>query len=338
MTLLGFEYPWILAGLLLLPTVMLLRRYLGRVDVLLVPYASVWQPRCAVPRRDNWVSLAYTALVLLNIAAARPQYTHEQHEVTSRGYDLVLAVDLSTSMLAEDYGGSHGAINRLEAIRPIIKAFVAGRPADRIAVVVFAGRAYTLSPLTTDHGWLQKQLSSLKIGEIEDGTAIGDGIGIALTHLESHGDDPAVGSFIVLLTDGANTGGLLTPPQATLIAQHRKIPIFTIGAGRDGLVPYPVFDSAGHRTGTRRLPFGTDEESLRTIARATGGEYFKADDVAAVQSAFADIDRAEKTRFRSRTVVATHELFYLALLPAVALLLYLQWRGGGRPLPAVVAS
>ncbi len=333
----GFEYPWVLAGLLSLPAAMLLRRHLGRVDVLSVPYASAWQPRGAAPPRSAWIVLIYTAMVLLDVAAARPQYIHQEREVAARGYDLMLAVDLSTSMLAEDYAGPNGSINRLEAIRPIIKAFVAGRPADRIGVVVFAGRAYTLSPPTTDHRWLQKQLSALKIGEMEDGTAIGDGLGIALTHLETHSDDPAVGSFIVLLTDGANTGGVLTPPQSTLIAQHRKIPIFTIGAGRDGLVPYPVFDNGGHRTGTRQLPFGTDEESLRIIARTTGGEYFRADDVAAVQRAFADIDRAEKAQFHGNIVWSTRELFYLPLLPALALLLCVQWRGR-EAVPAMAAS
>jgi Ca-activated chloride channel homolog len=318
-----FDNPWMLFALVLIPALMIWRRRRGRTPLYLVPYAAAWVPHAGRRNEPQWIAGVYAALALLIIAAARPQRIDDRQEVISRGYDLMLVVDLSTSMLAEDYSGPNGPVSRLEAIRPLIRAFIAGRAGDRIGVVAFAGRAYTLSPLTTDHRWLQRQVSDLKIGAIEDGTAIGDGLGIALTHLEgSRRDERAVGAFIVLLTDGANTGGILTPPQATAIAHHRHVPVYTIGAGRDGLVPYPVFDNSGRRSGTRQLPFSTDEASLRTIAAATGGRYFKADDAAALGSAFAAIDLAEKTRFRAKTYLSATELFAWAVLPALACMLY----------------
>jgi Ca-activated chloride channel family protein len=318
-----FDNAWILFALVLIPALMIWRRRRGRTPLYLVPYAAAWMPHEGRGTAVRWIVGVYAALALLIIAAARPQRIDDRQEPISRGYDLMLVVDLSTSMLAEDYAGPKGPINRLEAIRPVIQAFIADRPGDRIGVVAFAGRAYTLSPLTTDHRWLQKQVGDLKIGAIEDGTAIGDGLGIALTHLEGdRRDERAVGAFIVLLTDGANTGGMLTPPQATAIAHHRGIPVYTVGAGRDGLVPYPVFDSGGRRTGTRQLPFGTDEEALRTIAAATGGRYFKADDAPALGSAFVAINASQKTRFRAKTYLVTTELFAWAVLPALACLLY----------------
>lgn len=318
-----FDNPWILFALISIPALMHWRRRRGRTPLCLVPYAAAWVANQGGGNKVRWIVAVYAALALLIIAAAQPQRIDDRRETFSQGYDLMLVVDLSTSMLAEDYARPTGPINRLDAIRPVIQAFIAGRPADRIGIVAFAGRAYTLSPLTTDHAWLQKQVGDLKIGAIEDGTAIGDGLGIALTHLEgARRDEPAVGAFIVLLTDGANTGGILTPPQATAIAHHRHVPVYTVGAGRDGLVPYPVFDNSGKRSGTRQLPFGTDEESLRTIAAATGGRYFKADDAAAVSSAFAAIDTAQKTRFRAKTHRVTTELFAWAVLPALACLLF----------------
>jgi Ca-activated chloride channel homolog len=318
-----FENPWILLAVLAIPALMVWRRRRGWTPLYLVPYAAAWMPKASPGKGTRQIAGVYAALALLTIAAARPQQIDDRQEAILRGYDLMIVVDLSTSMLAEDYAGPKGSINRLEAIRPVIQAFIAGRSGDRIGAVAFAGHAYTLSPLTTDHRWLQKQVGDLKIGAIEDGTAIGDGLGVALAHLEgSRHDEPAVGAFIVLLTDGANTGGILTPPQATSIAHHRHVPIYTIGAGRDGLVPYPVFDNNGRRSGTRQLPFGTDVQSLRTIAAATGGRYFKADDATALSSAFTAIDAAQKTRFRAKTYLVTSELFAWAALPALACLLY----------------
>jgi Ca-activated chloride channel family protein len=258
------------------------------------------------------------------VAAARPQRVDRHEEVVSRGYDLMLAIDLSTSMLAEDYRGVDGRpINRLEAIRPVISAFVAGRPGDRVGVVVFAGRAHTLAPLTTDHAWLEARIGALKIGLVEDGTAIGDGLGLALAGLEAGraAGDEATGQFVILLTDGANTSGGLTPPQATAIARHRKTPVYAIGAGRTGMVPFPIFDDAGRRIGTRQFPSSLDVEALRAMSAETGGRYLPAGDLAALRDAFAAIDAARKAEVKVRHRSVTTELFAWFAGPGLAALL-----------------
>jgi Ca-activated chloride channel family protein len=333
MTAYRFEHPWVLLALLLIPAVLLWRRWRGRAPVWLVPYAAAWTERGRLPVGTWRMAGVYAALALLTIAAARPQRVASHEEVVSRGYDLMLAIDLSTSMLAEDYRGPKGPINRLEAIRPIIQAFVTGRPDDRIGVVVFAGKAFTLAPLTTDHQWLEKQVAALSIGIVEDGTAVGDGLGIALTGLEAsrRDDEAAVGKFVILLTDGANTSGSLTPPQATAIARHRSVPVYTIGAGRNGMVPFPIFDDAGRRIGTRQFPSSLDVEALRTMSAETGGRYLQAGDLKALATAFKSIDAARKTEFRVKRRLVTTELFAWAAAPALACLLWAAplW-GAGR--------
>ena len=324
-----FDEPWMLLALALPLAVFAWRRWRGGAYVWIVPYAAAWRggegPRFA----DMRCTAVYVAIALLAVAAARPQKTDAREEVTARGYDLMLSIDLSTSMLAEDYTGPEGPISRLEAIRPVIRAFITGRPADRIGVVVFAGKAYLLSPLTTDHHGLEAQVDALSVGIVEDGTAIGDGLGIALTGLEAgRGDESAVGAFAIVLTDGANNSGALSPPGATAIAQARGVPVYTVGAGRNGMAPFPVFDDQGRRAGTRQRPSSIDEDALRTIATRTGGRYFKADDSEALATAFAAIDDAQTTEFQVRTLFVTTELFLWPALPALALLLWAALGGG----------
>jgi Ca-activated chloride channel homolog len=318
-----FAYPWMLAALLVLPAVIAWRRWRGRSPVWFVPYAAAWSPQTREPSEAWRMVLIYIALGFLVVAAARPQRVDQREEVVSRGYDLMLAIDLSTSMLAEDFQGPEGRINRLEAIRPVIRSFIEGRPNDRIGIVVFAARAFTLAPLTTDHDFLDQKVADLRIGMLEDGTAIGDGLGIALTNLETDRDgaETAVGKFIILLTDGANTSGSLTPPQSTAIARFRKTPVYTIGAGRVGMVPFPIFNEAGIRIGTRQFPSAIDIDALKTMASETGGRYTEADDSAALAEAFKSIDAARKTEFSVKTRTVTTELFAWPMGAALAGLL-----------------
>jgi len=323
MTTYVFRDPWWLLALALIPAAVWLRRR-GLVTVWLVPFASVWRGERTLKGLPWNVLLAYAGLACLVVALARPQRLEEKREVQSRGYDLMLAIDLSTSMLAEDYERGAERLNRLQAIRPIIQAFITRRPADRIGVVVFSGRAYTLAPLTSDHAWLERQIERLKLGLIEDGTAIGDGLGLALTRLEQAGRSEGgrrIGAFVILLTDGASNRGSLTPEQATAVARERGIPVYTIGAGRDGLVPFPVFDRDGNRTGTRQRPSDLDEETLRIMAEETKGLYFRADDAATVESAFAAIDQAQKIEFEPRFYLITTELYRGPALLGLACLL-----------------
>jgi len=318
-----FKDPYWFVLLLAIPWLMWLR---GRrsVSVLFVPFAAAWhRPSMIGPSR--WpTGLAISGLVLLTVALARPQRVENKREVRSEGYDLMLAIDLSGSMLAEDFEKNGQRLNRLQVIKPVIQAFIGNRPADRIGIVVFSGRSYTLAPLTFDHDWLGKQVERLKIGLIEDGTAIGDGLGVALTRLEQAGraeKGQRKGAFVVLLTDGANNRGSLTPLQAAEIAKSRGLPVYTIGAGRDGLVPFPVFDENGNKIGYRRGPSDLDEPALRNIANETGGRYFRADDVKTVENAFKAIDRAQKIEFQAKSYLVTTELFRWAAAPGATFLL-----------------
>jgi Ca-activated chloride channel family protein len=309
---------WLLA-LLVLPLLLWLRGR-RRVPVLLVPFAAAWhRPSLAAPSR--WpTALGILGLVLLVAALARPQRIEDRREVRSEGYDIMLAIDLSTSMRAEDFEKDGERINRLQAIKPVIQAFIERRPTDRIGIVLFSGRAYTMAPLTFDHNWLARQLGRVRIGMIEDGTAIGDGLGVALTRLEQAKRDRAgkrMGAFVVLMTDGANNRGALQPMQAAEIAKSRGIPVYTVGSGKDGYVPVPVYDDNNRKMGYRRMLSDLDEASLRQIADATGGKFFRASDTDTIESAFRAIDRAQKIEFQAKSYLISTELFWWLALPGL---------------------
>ena len=313
---------WLLA-LAALPLVAWLR---GRrsVPVLLVPFAAAWY-RPSLAAHSRWpVALAFTGLALLVAALARPQEVEDKREVRSEGYDIMLAIDLSTSMRAEDFERDGERVNRLQAIKPVIQAFIERRPTDRIGIVLFSGRAYTMAPLTFDHDWLARQLTRVRIGMIEDGTAIGDGLGVALTRLEQAKRDRAgkrIGAFVVLMTDGANNRGSLQPKDAAEIAKSRGIPVYAIGSGKEGYVPVPMYDEAtGRKTGYRRMLSDLDEGALREIADLTGGKFFRVADTDTIESAFKAIDRAQKIEFQAKSYLVTTELFWWLAVPGLGAL------------------
>jgi Ca-activated chloride channel family protein len=313
--------PLWLCALAALPLVVWLRGR-ARVPVLLIPFAAAWH-RSSLSAAARWVpGLALLGLVLVVTALARPQRVEDKREVRSQGYDIVLAVDLSGSMLSEDYEKDGERINRLQAIKPVIQAFIERRESDRIGIVLFSSKAYTLSPLTTDHAWLGRQLERVKIGLIKDGTAIGDALGVALSRLDQSAHESngrRKGAFIVLLTDGANNMGTIQPMQAAEIAKARGIPIYTIGAGKDGLVPYPIFDENGRKVTYRMIEADLDEDALRDIAQATRGKFFRAADTDTIESAFRSIDENQKIDFQSKSYLVTTELFAWLAAPGLAL-------------------
>jgi Ca-activated chloride channel family protein len=313
---------WLLA-LVALPLILWLRGR-RRVPVLLVPFAAAWH-RASLASVSRWpVALALLGLGLLIGALARPQRVEDKREVRSEGYDIMLAIDLSTSMRAEDFEKDGERINRLQAIKPVIQAFIERRPNDRIGIVLFSGRAYTMAPLTFDHDWLARQLGRVRIGMIEDGTAIGDGLGVALTRLEQAKRDSGgkrMGAFVVLMTDGANNRGALQPQQAAELAKSRGVPVYTIGSGKDGYVPVPVYDDNNRKMGYRRMLSDLDEGSLREIADATGGKFFRASDTGTIESAFKAIDRAQKIEFQAKSYLITTELFWWFAIPGLAALI-----------------
>ncbi len=309
---------WLLV-LLALPALAALRGRRGQ-SVVLLPFVSLWAAPRGTPRSRIPVTLTYLGLVLLTLALARPQRVEERQLVHQEGYDIVLAIDISGSMLAEDYERAGRRTNRLQAIKPIIEAFIDRRGTDRIGVVAFGGKSYTLAPLSFDHRWLRRQVGQLRIGLVEDGTAIGDALALSISRLGQVGREKAgkrQGGFVILLTDGANNSGSIAPMDAAELARAKGIPVYTIGAGQQGIVPMPVFDRQGAKIGYQNVRSDLDEATLRAIATRTEGAYFRAMDSNTVDAAFAAIDRANKIEFDAKSNLRSQEFFAYAAWPAL---------------------
>ncbi len=321
-----FRDPLWLLALLVVPWLAWVRHRRGAM-VFVVPFVAAWHGAGPV-RKSYWsVGLAVGGLALLTVALARPQRLQERWMSRSYGYDIMLAVDLSPSMLTEDYQRDGKRINRLEAIRPIIQAFIERRPADRIGIVLFAGKAYTLSPLTFDHAWLARQVDRIRIGLIDEGTAIGDGVVVALQRLAQPAREVSgkrLGGLVLLLTDGANNAGLFTPQEARAMAEERGVPVFTIAAGRRGLVPVPYVNGAGEKK-YRLERSEIDEDALWLMALATGGKFFRGPDRRTLVEAFNAVSQLRPITFERRRLVQTEELFPWFAAPGVALMGVAGW-------------
>lgn len=256
------------------------------------------------------------ALLLIILALARPVSGVKRSKVTGEGVDIILAIDVSTSMLAEDFSVEGKRQNRLYVVKQVVEGFIKGRTPDRIGIVVFAGRPYTLSPLTWDHDWLLTQLEEVEIGMIEDGTAIGSALTTAINRLR---DSDAKSKVVILLTDGRNNAGNVPPETAADAAKALGIKVYTIGAGSKGPVPYPVKDAFGNLFYSQ-IQIDIDEELLKGIADVTGGKYFRATDTASLRRIYEEIDEMEKTRIEMEYYFEYNELYTYFLLPATAIL------------------
>lgn len=271
--------------------------------------------------RSAWLSvplaLRVLALVLMAVALARPRHGEETTKVTSEGIDIVLLVDVSTSMYAEDFTLHGKRVNRLDAVKDVITTFIEHRPNDRIGIVVFAGRPYAAAPLTLDHAWLLSQLDRLDIGMVEDGTGIGSGIAAALNRLRR---SKAKSRVIVLLTDGVNNVGAITPEAASQLAGTLGIKLYAVGAGAKGQAPFPRMDVFGRKV-YQMVDLPVDDEGLTRIAEVTGGRYFRATDTASLAKVYAQVDAMEKTVMESARYTTYREQYRWLLLPALLLLL-----------------
>ncbi len=263
------------------------------------------------------IYLRAAGLTLLIFVLARPQSPVEDSKIQSEGIDIVLAIDCSTSMLAEDFKLGVRRQSRIEVVKDVVKDFIKARKDDRIGLVAFAARAYTASPLTLDYGWLLENLARLKTGLIEDGTAIGAGIASSLNRLR---DTKAKSKVVILLTDGRNNIGNISPLTASEAAKALKIKIYTIGAGSKGLAPYPVKDFFGN-TVYQPVEVDIDDELLKKVADLTGGKYFRATDTASLRQIYREIDRMEKTVIEDKGYAQYNELFGYFLLPGLVLLI-----------------
>jgi Ca-activated chloride channel family protein len=311
--------PWML---LLLPPALAAAWWMGRrrrhSDArLTLPRAAI-RVRLAV---SPWVRLERglpwlrgLVLVLLVVSLARPQAGQRLENVSTLGVDIVIALDVSGSMRAEDFQPD----NRLQVAKQTVRRFIDGRTADRLGLVIFAGLATTRSPLTLDHLMLQQSLDQVGFAPSDqDGTALGMGLATAVNRLR---DSSARSKVVVLITDGVNNTGQIGPEAAAEAARALGIRVHTIGVGSEGEAPVPVdLGSMGTQYVMQRVEI--DEEVLTEIARTTGGQYFRATEASALEQVFEHIDELEKTEIESRERILYSELFPYALLPAVLLLL-----------------
>jgi Ca-activated chloride channel family protein len=317
-----FASPWILALLLALPTLALYFAYRRRQQKEAgLTYAYVSLARTAGGRsfktavRPFVGALKWIALALLIIALARPQTVDAQQSITGEGVDIALALDISGSMASLDFEPQ----NRLEASKAVIEQFVAERPYDRVGLTVFASEAFAQAPLTIDHEVLRRLLNDVALApdlNIEDGTAVGLGLANAANMLKASDADSKV---IILLTDGVNNAGVIDPITAAEAAKALGIKVYTIGAGKLGMVPVPQDTIFGEQV--VMMPSEIDEATLQQIADITGGQYFRAENTAGLQQIYAAINEMEKSEVEIKVFEQYDELAAWLILPALFLLL-----------------
>ena len=315
----SFAHPWVLWFLLLLPLLALLRGRWGGTPGILFSSTSLVLA-VGKKRRSKagamLASLVLAAMALLITALARPQFGRTLEHVTASGVDIMLALDVSGSMIAEDYTIGSSRANRIDVVKKVTQQFIEARPNDRIGIIAFAGRPYLVSPLTLDHDWLIRNLDRVKIGLVEDGTAIGSGLASAVARLK---DRDSKTKIIVLLTDGSNNAGKVQPLTAAEAGRALGIKIYSIGAGSNGPVPVPMKDPFG-RTVYQKVVFDFDEKLLEQIAKIGEGKYFRAADTRSMDATFREIDRLEKTKIEVEKTAEYRDLFPWLLFPALLLL------------------
>lgn len=248
------------------------------------------------------------AIALLILALARPQSTSRSRDVTIEGIDIVMAMDVSSSMLAQDLRP-----DRLEAAKDVASEFIAGRPDDRVGLVIFSGESFTQSPLTSDHSMIRNLFKDIESGMIEDGTAIGDGLATSINRLK---ESDAISKVIILITDGVNNAGSIDPLSAAEIAKIYGIRIYTIGVGTMGVAPYPVQTPYGIQY--QNMEVKIDEDILKQVAGATGGQYFRATSNRKLKEIYSEIDQLEKSKIDVTEFSRRHEEFLPLALLALA--------------------
>jgi len=315
-----FKTPLVLIAAVLVPLAVewFLRRSKGPTlrfsSLTLLPRERLKQGRAKWAGSVRYLRLA--ALMVLCVSLAGPRLVSEYTEYKTEGIDIVLALDISGSMAAEDFTLDGKRVNRLDVVKRVVGQFIGERVADRIGLVAFSKQAYTVSPLTTDHDWLRQNLERLRLGLIEDGTAIGSGVSSALLRLR---DSQAKSKVIILLTDGMNNSGEVDPLSAAEAAKGLKVRMYTIGAGSRGLVPFPVQDMWG-RTVYQRVAIDLDEDLLKKMAELTGGRYFRATDTESLVQVYQEIDRLEKVAIEQYGYKEYRELFVYCVWLALCLI------------------
>lgn len=317
MSSLEFASAYFLFGLILIPLLVVWYIFAGRKHQAYVKFSDTGffkgMPRSwRIYARHILFVIDMCALALLIIALARPQSSSKNQKINVEGIDIVLTVDLSSSMLAQDLKP-----DRLEAAKDISAEFVKGRPEDRMGLVVFASETFTQVPLTTDHGMLLNMMKDLKCGMLEDGTAIGDGLASSVSRLK---DSDAISKVVILLTDGDNNAGSIDPATAAEMAKLFGIRVYTIGVGTRGTAPYPVQTPFGGIQ-YQQIQVTINEPLLQQIADETGGKYFRATSNEKLQQIYEEIDQLERSKIEINEFTRVHEEFLPFVMLGLALLL-----------------
>ncbi|MHB8723555.1 MAG: VWA domain-containing protein [Steroidobacteraceae bacterium] len=310
------EWLWLLA---LLPLALLWRGRKGSVAA--VEYSNIEVARTVARStrsragRWRWV-LPVIAAALMVLGLARPRLAHGRTDVNASGIDIMLGLDVSGSMQALDFKMSGQQVNRIDVVKSVVSKFVDERPDDRIGIVAFAGAPYLISPLTLDHDWLQQNLERVSVASVDDGTAIGSAIATSVNRLR---ESPAKSKIVILLTDGMNNAGKISPMAAAEAAKAMGVKIYTIAVGVRGEAPMPVKDASGD-TQLVMAKVDVDEKTLQAISALTGGEFYRATDTDSLKNIYEQINQLEKTIQVAQRFEHYQELFRWALFPAIALL------------------
>ena len=312
-----FANTYFLIFLLIIPLIVYRYFYVKRVKVGSIRFSdlgTVKQIRrsFSLRLRHSLIVLRVLVIALLVLALARPQSGEKGEEILTEGVDIILALDVSSSMKAEDFKPK----NRLHVAKQVVADFIRGRKNDRLGMVVFAAKSFTQCPLTLDYGILLNFLDQIDIGIIEDGTAIGMALTTCVNRLR---DSDAESKVVILLTDGINNRGEIDPVTAAKTAKAMGVKVYTVGAGKRGSALYPVDDPIFGRRYVR-MPVEIDEEILREIARITGAKYYRATDGEALAKIYKEIGEMEKTEIKTKEYIRYTELFWYFLLPAMVLL------------------
>jgi Ca-activated chloride channel homolog len=306
---LGFAHPWWLLLLLILPALAILHGARGAAPAVVFSSLQAIKPlgKARRSRMGGWLtSLLLLALALLILAMARPQAGHTVSHVEASGIDIMLALDVSGSMIAEDFTIGGERASRIEVVKKVTQQFIEGRPNDRIGMLCFASRPYLVSPLTLDHDWLLRNMERVRLGLVEDGTAIGSAIASCANRLKERAD--AKSRIVVLLTDGDNNAGKVSPLTAAEAAKALGIKVYTIGAGTNGYAPMPMRDVFGRKI-YQNVKVDVDEDTLKKIADTTGARFYRATDTKTLNQIFEEIDTLEKSKMELTQYKQYRDLF-----------------------------
>jgi len=314
-----FLHPDILWLLALLPVLALWRGRRGPVAA--VEYSNADLARQVAretrSRAGRWlVALPLAVLALLIVGLGRPQLGRSNSTIQASGIDMMLAVDVSGSMKSLDFKVDGQPVSRVDVVKAVVSKFIDARPDDRIGMIEFAHSPYLVCPLTLDHDWLLRNLDRVQIGNIDDGTAIGSGIAACVNRLR---DQPGKSKVVVLLTDGQNNCGKVSPMMAAEAAKAMGVKVYTIGAGVRGDAPMPVTDEFGNKR-IVMIHADVDEKALQQIADETGGKFYRATDTDSLKKIYAEINQLETTTHTLKKFESQRELFAWALLPALGLI------------------